>query len=59
MQLYRLDQFIAAAARSRLWLTDAYFIGTRICSRNSAFVPLGLSINRRRKPSSSPVLNAA
>lgn len=28
MQLYRLDQFIAAAARSRLWLTDAYFIGT-------------------------------
>lgn len=28
MQLYRLDQFIAAAARKRLWLTDAYFIGT-------------------------------
>ena len=26
--LYRLDQLIAAAARSRLWLTDAYFAGT-------------------------------
>ena len=28
MQLYRLDQVIAAAARSYLWLTDAYFVGT-------------------------------
>jgi len=26
--LYRLDQLIAAGARSRLWLTDAYFAGT-------------------------------
>jgi cardiolipin synthase A/B len=26
--LYRLDQLIAAAARWRLWLTDAYFAGT-------------------------------
>ena len=26
--LYRVDQLIAAAARSRLWLTDAYFAGT-------------------------------
>lgn len=25
--LYRLDQMIAALARERLWLTDAYFIG--------------------------------
>lgn len=25
--LYRLDQLIAAMARERLWLTDAYFIG--------------------------------
>ncbi|HMH78555.1 MAG TPA: phospholipase D-like domain-containing protein, partial [Candidatus Udaeobacter sp.] len=27
-ELYRLDQFIAAAARWTLWLTDAYFVGT-------------------------------
>ena len=26
--LYRLDQFIAAAARSTLWLTDAYYMST-------------------------------
>ena len=26
--LYRLDQLIAAAGRQRLWLTDAYFVGT-------------------------------
>lgn len=26
--LYRLDHFIAAAARRYLWLTDAYFVGT-------------------------------
>jgi len=26
--LYRLDQLIAALARERLWLTDAYFVGT-------------------------------
>ncbi len=26
--LYRLDHFIAAAARNYLWLTDAYFVGT-------------------------------
>lgn len=26
--LYRLDQLIAAIARKRLWLTDAYFVGT-------------------------------
>ena len=26
--LYRLDQLIAAAARRRLWLSDAYFVGT-------------------------------
>ncbi len=26
--LYRLDQLIAAIARTRLWLTDAYFVGT-------------------------------
>jgi cardiolipin synthase len=25
--IYRLDQLIAATARSRLWLTDAYFVG--------------------------------
>lgn len=25
--VYRLDQLIAATARSRLWLTDAYFVG--------------------------------
>jgi cardiolipin synthase A/B len=25
---YRLDQLIAAGARERLWLTDAYFVGT-------------------------------
>ena len=25
--LYRLDQFIAAIAQHRLWLTDAYFVG--------------------------------
>jgi cardiolipin synthase len=25
---YRLDQFIAATARRRLWLTDAYFVAT-------------------------------
>ena len=25
--LYRLDQLIAAMARTRLWLTDAYFVG--------------------------------
>jgi cardiolipin synthase len=25
--LYRLDQLIAAGARQRLWLTDAYFVG--------------------------------
>jgi cardiolipin synthase len=25
--MYRLDQLIAAAARRRLWLTDAYFVG--------------------------------
>ena len=25
--LYRLDQLIAAMARSTLWLTDAYFVG--------------------------------
>lgn len=28
MGLYRLDQLIAALARHRLWLTDAYFVGT-------------------------------
>jgi len=28
MGLYRLDQLIAALARRRLWLTDAYFVGT-------------------------------
>lgn len=26
-ELYRLDQLIAAAARTSLWLTDAYFVG--------------------------------
>lgn len=26
--LYRLDQLIAAMAKKRLWLTDAYFVGT-------------------------------
>ena len=26
--LYRLDQLVAAAARRRLWLSDAYFVGT-------------------------------
>lgn len=26
--LYRLDQLIAAVARQRLWLTDAYYVGT-------------------------------
>ncbi|HWQ32856.1 MAG TPA: phospholipase D-like domain-containing protein [Blastocatellia bacterium] len=26
--LYRLDQLIATIARDRLWLTDAYFVGT-------------------------------
>ncbi len=26
--LYRLDQIVAAAARRRLWLSDAYFVGT-------------------------------
>jgi cardiolipin synthase len=25
--IYRIDQLIAATARSRLWLTDAYFVG--------------------------------
>lgn len=28
MGLYRFDQLIAAIARERLWLTDAYFVGT-------------------------------
>lgn len=28
--LYRLDQLIAAMARKRLWLTDAYFVGTSL-----------------------------
>jgi cardiolipin synthase len=28
--VYRLDQFIASMARSTLWLTDAYYIGTPI-----------------------------
>lgn len=28
MGIYRLDQVIAAMARHRLWLTDAYFVGT-------------------------------
>ena len=28
MGIYRLDQVIAAMARKRLWLTDAYFVGT-------------------------------
>ena len=28
MGLYRLDQLVAALARHRLWLTDAYFVGT-------------------------------
>ena len=28
MGLYRFDQLIAALARKRLWLTDAYFVGT-------------------------------
>ncbi|GAC1480395.1 MAG: phospholipase D-like domain-containing protein [Acetobacteraceae bacterium] len=28
MGLYRFDQLIAALARHRLWLTDAYFVGT-------------------------------
>ena len=28
MGLYRFDQLIAAVARQRLWLTDAYFVGT-------------------------------
>ena len=28
MGLYRFDQLIAALARERLWLTDAYFVGT-------------------------------
>ena len=28
MGLYRFDQLISALARERLWLTDAYFVGT-------------------------------
>lgn len=28
LALYRLDQLVAAAARRRLWLTDAYFVAT-------------------------------
>ncbi len=28
MGLYRADQMVAALARRRLWLTDAYFVGT-------------------------------
>ena len=28
--MFRLDQLIAALARSRLWLTDAYFAGTSV-----------------------------
>ena len=28
MGLYRFDQLVAALARRRLWLTDAYFVGT-------------------------------
>ncbi len=28
MGLYRFDQLVAAVARERLWLTDAYFVGT-------------------------------
>lgn len=28
MGIYRLDQMIAGLARRRLWLTDAYFVGT-------------------------------
>lgn len=28
MGLYRFDQLVAALARERLWLTDAYFVGT-------------------------------
>lgn len=28
MSAYRLDQFVAAAARRSLWLTDAYFVAT-------------------------------
>jgi len=28
--LYRFDQLIAALARRRLWLTDAYFVGTTL-----------------------------
>lgn len=28
MGIYRLDQMIASLARRRLWLTDAYFVGT-------------------------------
>ena len=28
MVLYRLEQLIASLARERLWLTDAYFVGT-------------------------------
>ena len=28
MGVYRFDQLIAALARERLWLTDAYFVGT-------------------------------
>lgn len=30
MGLYRFDQLIAAVARERLWLTDAYFVGTTL-----------------------------
>ena len=26
--MFRLDQLVAAAARERLWITDAYFVGT-------------------------------
>ncbi|MBS1810362.1 MAG: cardiolipin synthase B [Acidobacteria bacterium] len=28
LELYRLDQLIATMAKERLWLTDAYFVGT-------------------------------
>ncbi|HEV2864095.1 MAG TPA: phospholipase D-like domain-containing protein [Pyrinomonadaceae bacterium] len=31
--MYRLEQLVAAGARKRLWLTDAYFIGTNMYVR--------------------------
>ena len=32
LSTYRLDQFVASAARRSLWLTDAYFVATRLCA---------------------------